>query len=207
MTGELITGSDRSFSAGGRGGNRLYDLAHLVAHFSSGVDGGAESTPSLGTPAVITHPASPSRAPTALGWALPQPRGGRCWVQWRPPGHPWALHPLPSPWRAPMGRAGRRRPPRPFPRVSHRHSPFKAELGAEETAEEAVTATPSPPPLAPPALARGSGAQPKANPGAGALQRLRRLPAPLLAQASALRTRPSHGKKPPGAEGQAGRAG
>ncbi|XP_068892100.1 LOW QUALITY PROTEIN: 14-3-3 protein sigma [Aphelocoma coerulescens] len=66
----------------------------------------------------------------------------------------------------------------------HRDFPFKAALGGEEAEEEEEEDTPWTW-LAPPALARGSDAQPKANPGGSARQRLRRLPVPLLAQASA----------------------
>ncbi|XP_071433015.1 LOW QUALITY PROTEIN: 14-3-3 protein sigma [Pithys albifrons albifrons] len=70
----------------------------------------------------------------------------------------------------------------------HRDFPFKAGLGGEEAEEEEEKDTPWTW-LAPPALARGSDAQPKANPGGSARQRLRRLP--LLAQVSAPRRVPA----------------
>ncbi|XP_065600522.1 LOW QUALITY PROTEIN: 14-3-3 protein sigma [Cyrtonyx montezumae] len=71
--------------------------------------------------------------------------------------------------------------------MTHSNLPFKGGLSGEE-AEEEEEAAPSAS-LAPPALARGSVAQPKANRGCQAQQRLRRLPAPLLTDVSS-RSRP-----------------
>lgn len=107
-----------------------------------------------------------------------------------PPGASTGAAPTAEPSRGPVGRAGRWSAPppphRPFPitrrpqAMIHGNFPFKAGLGGEEAEEEEEEDTPSAS-LAPPALARGSDAQPKTNPGDGARQRLRRLPAPLLA--------------------------